>query len=329
MSADLERAYNHAAAVLRSETLSFLSELPFDSSDLDSPRVSYLYILLRPIADEPVRYIGKGSGHRMHSHAKLGIRHYNPTLADDYAEFGSLQVRKIIDSLTEREAHYVEAKLISIVGRQDLGRGPLANLTDGGEGVSGHVWTDEQRAAHSERIKAIVTKPEMRAAQSAKMKAYFADADNVAKHSERQKVRFKNPAERARTSARFKAYFSISENRASMVERAKECMNRPEVRAKLSSKAKAYHGNPEVRAANSARGKARYSDSVKKAEQLLIAAGARATRYRSCQALSAFENEIDAYIEFCGRIGIDGFSRIQKARSKLRELRLTVVGDAA
>jgi hypothetical protein len=44
---------------------------------------------------------------------------------------------RVADGLTEKEALALEIRLIAEIGREDLGRGPLLNLTDGGIGLTG------------------------------------------------------------------------------------------------------------------------------------------------------------------------------------------------
>jgi len=51
---------------------------------------------------------------------------------------------------TEKEANSIECDLISLIGRKDLKKGPLLNLTDGGEGVSGITRSFEYRRKISE-----------------------------------------------------------------------------------------------------------------------------------------------------------------------------------
>lgn len=52
--------------------------------------------------------------------------------------------------LTEDEAVILERELIDLFGRRDVGLGPLVNHTNGGEGISGLVFTDEHRRKLSE-----------------------------------------------------------------------------------------------------------------------------------------------------------------------------------
>ncbi len=51
----------------------------------------------------------------------------------------------LYSGLEEEFAHLLEQELISKFGRKDLGNGPLLNLTDGGEGASGIIWSKERK----------------------------------------------------------------------------------------------------------------------------------------------------------------------------------------
>lgn len=51
----------------------------------------------------------------------------------------------VATDLTRPQALAMEKEYIAAIGRHDLGKGPLANLTDGGDGGSGVVATEEQR----------------------------------------------------------------------------------------------------------------------------------------------------------------------------------------
>lgn len=56
---------------------------------------------------------------------------------------GEYRVDIIFDDLTVKEAQEKEKELIALYGRRDLNKGPLCNLTNGGEGVLGIRFTEE------------------------------------------------------------------------------------------------------------------------------------------------------------------------------------------
>lgn len=114
-------------------------------------KVFYVYALLDPrkpgpfyfghwkFSHEPF-YIGKGKGNRLNHHEKSDNRnnHRSNRIRSIHRDgFEVLKVKKRT-GLTERQAHLLEIKLIKTIGRRDTRTGPLANHTDGGEGVSGH-----------------------------------------------------------------------------------------------------------------------------------------------------------------------------------------------
>ena len=60
----------------------------------------------------------------------------------------------IYADLDEELAFFIEEELISLIGRKDLGKGSLLNLTDGGDGVSaGTVHSKETRQKRSQSLK--------------------------------------------------------------------------------------------------------------------------------------------------------------------------------
>jgi len=58
---------------------------------------------------------------------------------------------ELYDNLSEEESLIIEKNLISIIGRRILKSGPLVNITDGGEGVSGLKHTFESRIKMSNK----------------------------------------------------------------------------------------------------------------------------------------------------------------------------------
>lgn len=83
-------------------------------------------------------YVGKGTGQRKDKHK------FKSSITGKFMKSKIISLKKknlepiiikIIDKITNQESCDNEKYLIKIIGRRDLGLGPLVNLTDGGEGV--------------------------------------------------------------------------------------------------------------------------------------------------------------------------------------------------
>lgn len=98
------------------------------------PEGYYVYAYLRESDFSPY-YIGKGKGKRAwdtrgrHSGTP---KNYNNIII-------------LASNLDEQEALVLERQLIAWYGRKNKGTGILRNLTDGGDGVTGRVYTEEDR----------------------------------------------------------------------------------------------------------------------------------------------------------------------------------------
>lgn len=97
-----------------------------------NPYRFYTYAYLRK--DRTPYYIGKGCGYRI-THPGRRIR--KPPTKD--------RIIFLKQNLTEEEAFKHEKYMIAVFGRKNNGTGILRNLTDGGEGSSGYVPTQETR----------------------------------------------------------------------------------------------------------------------------------------------------------------------------------------
>jgi hypothetical protein len=96
----------------------------------------YTYAYLRQ--DGTPYYIGKGKGNR--------IRAKNHRLRIPPKD----RILFLKKNLSEQEALKHEIYMISVLGRKDIETGILRNLTDGGEGMSGHIPGEETRRKMSE-----------------------------------------------------------------------------------------------------------------------------------------------------------------------------------
>jgi hypothetical protein len=114
-----------------------------------NPNRFYVYGLHRPDKDE-IFYIGKGKGCRIFAHieeAQKGVKHnLHKQRIIRKLNFDLLYLIKFVNS--EEEAFEWEKKLIARHGRDQL-----CNLTDGGEGVSGYQYTDEQKIEKRNSVK--------------------------------------------------------------------------------------------------------------------------------------------------------------------------------
>ena len=93
----------------------------------------YTYAYLRE--DKTPYYVGKGKGRRVYLKHQKGI-----SVPKDKTRIIFLK-----QNLTEEEAFKHEIYMIAVFGRKDLGTGILRNKTNGGDGASGAVRSEEQR----------------------------------------------------------------------------------------------------------------------------------------------------------------------------------------
>lgn len=94
-------------------------------------------------------YVGKGKRDRHLSHLnENNLKPNNPKnkKIKKIIEFKLKPIIiKFLTNISEEEAISNEIKLISLIGRKDLKNGPLTNLTNGGDGLSGHIFSETHR----------------------------------------------------------------------------------------------------------------------------------------------------------------------------------------
>lgn len=126
----------------------------------------YVYIYLDPRKKGKYRYenylfeyepfyVGKGKDDRMNIHLyekKSNNKSKFNKIQKIKKEGFSPVIKKLYVDLEENESFKKEKELINIIGRKDLKLGPLCNLTDGGEGSSGYIFSLELRKYISEHV---------------------------------------------------------------------------------------------------------------------------------------------------------------------------------
>ena len=127
----------------------------------------YVY-LHRKASTGEVFYVGKGRGDRKYDMQDRSV--YWKRIVKKHGRI--VEVFKA--GLTEIQAFAIESELIKLHGRRDLGKGPLCNMTDGGDGASGQIMSDSAKEkvrlaqignttwlgkSHTEETKAKMRKP--------------------------------------------------------------------------------------------------------------------------------------------------------------------------
>lgn len=111
----------------------------------DLSEIYYVYAHYRPNDEIPFN-IGKGKARRAWSKDRQNRWWHN--IVNKYNGF---DVCLLHENLKEYDALRLEAMYINAYGRADQGKGPLVNMTDGGEGMSGYKAPLEVRQAQSIR----------------------------------------------------------------------------------------------------------------------------------------------------------------------------------
>lgn len=102
-------------------------------------------------------YIGKGKDNRHKEHlnkSSLKRNYFKDRIIKKLLKENLVPIIIVInDNISEKEAHENKKFLIRMIGRRDLKLGPLTNLTDGREGTSGWIPSEETRKKFKNRPK--------------------------------------------------------------------------------------------------------------------------------------------------------------------------------
>lgn len=212
----------------------------------------YVYIHTRNDTGE-VFYVGKGKGNRAY---ELGRSKHWHNIANKHG----VRVELVESGLQEWYAFELEVALIAYYGRKDLNLGQLVNLTDGGEGPSGFLVSEELRANARANTIAQFADPLQREKAKANTKAQWKDPALREKLIVASARRWANPLEREKISVASKARCMDPTHLAKMSEATKAQFANPTRRAELSRVVKAAWANPELLAKTGAASKARWED---------------------------------------------------------------------
>ena len=137
--------------------------------------IYYTYAFLRE--DRTPYYIGKGKGNRAYRRRDKGIK----------PPKDKSKILILKQNLTEEESFRHEVYMIAVFGRKDLGTGILHNKTNGGDGVSGAVVSDETKRKMSEARKGKTHSKETKRKMSESGKGKIISEETKRKMSEARK----------------------------------------------------------------------------------------------------------------------------------------------
>ena len=168
----------------------------------------YTYAYLRE--DKTPYYIGKGKEDRIYSKQK------NIKPPKDKSRIIYLK-----QNLTEAEAFKHEIYMIAVFGRKDLGTGILHNRTDGGEGSSGCIPSEETKRKLSEVNKGKIVSEETRKKISETSKGKTLSEEHIKKISEAKKGKTRSEETKIKMSEAQKGRTHSEETRRKLSELVK------------------------------------------------------------------------------------------------------------
>lgn len=192
-------------------------------------------------------YVGKGTGAR----AKV-LRPYNQHWTSLYNKYGRPNITYLATALPEDLAFLCEQEAIAAYTERGV---RLCNLTEGGEGISGYAYTEEQLKALSLRRAEYMQRPEVRKKYAEYGRVHMNRPEVKQRMRQQLADRMKAPEYRQRLSERSKEISSRPEVLAARAEIMRRNWANPETREKMEGATKAYWASPDARQAQSERRK--------------------------------------------------------------------------
>lgn len=165
----------------------------------------YVYQLRRSDQSHPF-YIGKGKGQRASQHffpchlKEVNLK--NSIIKSSMAQGVEILIEFIQECMNEESAFALERYLISKYGRRDNGTGVLANHTEGGEGTSGRILSEEEKQASSLRMMGNKSFTGLKHKESSKLKIANANSKRVWSEESRLKMSKSKTGQRLSDEAR-------------------------------------------------------------------------------------------------------------------------------
>ena len=198
----------------------------------------YTYIHRRA-TDGAVFYVGKGSGGRSHSTQRRN-KHWHNIVAKH-----GVAIEIVAYFFTEEAAFDHEIQMIAEYRRLSQ---PLCNLTDGGDGISGLVFTEEHRANLSAARVKRTTSAETRAKMSASMMGKKHTPETVEKVRKANIGKVVSAETCAKISASKKGTVTSAETKEKLSRAGIGRIVSAETRAKIGAKHKGKIVTEEARA---------------------------------------------------------------------------------
>lgn len=210
----------------------------------------YVYAYKDPSrANEPF-YIGKGNGRRYKRHlARTDRCEFVHRLQKmKRAEILPI-IAMLFTNLDDELACLIEIEAISLFGRKDLGKGPLLNLTDGGDGVANPPYKNKEawRKKISQTMKSAESITKQRIAQ-----LEVSSRPEVKEKRRAAALRLaKDPIIKAKRYASLKIAQNLPGVKEKRIASYKETMSKPGASDKLKNSQREYWAQPGIKEARS------------------------------------------------------------------------------